>query len=140
MERTKAAFKALRERVGMSQNLLADAVGVRVLTVKRWEHPTYQWTPPEDAWAVLVEAAALQMQVVGFAVDKAVELHKEIGSNPMSIELPYWFSANSYGAAHHGEGYKYQMANANIRMAAFELEAMGYNVRIDYGGGNIDEH
>ena len=40
MERTKADFKALRERVGLSQHDVADAIMVSIKTIKRWENPS----------------------------------------------------------------------------------------------------
>ena len=45
----KAAFRSMRETSGASQALLADALGVNVRTVKRWETPG-QPEPPRDAW------------------------------------------------------------------------------------------
>ena len=51
---TKAAFRAMRETSGASQTALAEALGVNVRTVKRWETPG-QPEPPRDAWR-LVEA------------------------------------------------------------------------------------
>lgn len=43
----KAWLRATREICGMSQQEVADATGVRVLTVKRWERQGYP-EPPED--------------------------------------------------------------------------------------------
>jgi len=45
---TKAAFRAMRETCGASQAALADALGVNVRAVKRWETPG-QPEPPSDA-------------------------------------------------------------------------------------------
>jgi DNA-binding transcriptional regulator YiaG len=40
MDRTKAEFRAIRETVGMTQGMLADALGVEQRSVRRWESPT----------------------------------------------------------------------------------------------------
>ena len=52
---TKANFRAQREVCGLSQNDVADALGVRTLTVKRWERPGFP-EPPADAWEWLSRA------------------------------------------------------------------------------------
>ena len=41
MTRSKADFKALRERVGLSQQDVADAANVTRTSVKRWERPGF---------------------------------------------------------------------------------------------------
>ena len=43
----KAEFRAMREMVGMTQATLADALGVEVRSVKRWESPSAPQVPPE---------------------------------------------------------------------------------------------
>ena len=49
---TKAAFRAMREASGASQAALAEALGVNVRAVKRWETPG-QPEPPRDAWRLV---------------------------------------------------------------------------------------
>ena len=50
--RSKAEFRANRERLGATQDDFAQALNVAVRTIKRWESPDFQ-NPPEDAWAHL---------------------------------------------------------------------------------------
>lgn len=49
---SKAAFRAARERCGISQKMLADRFGNAVMTVKRWEKPG-EAEPPADVQAWL---------------------------------------------------------------------------------------
>lgn len=58
MIKTKAAFRAVRESCGLSQQDVADEAGVRVLSVKRWENPDHPSQPPDDVWAFLLHARA----------------------------------------------------------------------------------
>ena len=49
--RTKADFRALREELGLSQTDLGLALGVKTLTVKRWEKDGPEgFLVPDDAW------------------------------------------------------------------------------------------
>ena len=41
---TKADFRATRETIGLTQGDVAEACGVSLRTVKRWEHP--DWPEP----------------------------------------------------------------------------------------------
>lgn len=132
--RNEAEFKALRELVGMSQSMLADTLGVRVLSVKRWENPNYDWRPPDEAWEVLDRARAKQLEVVRFAVFKVKGLENQAGERPGTVNLTYWRSEDEYEAAHPGEGAKWQMANANSRLVCHELERLGYSVAFGFGG------
>lgn len=138
--RTKADFRACRELVGMSQNLLADLLGVSITSVKRWEHPDKEWEPPEDAWDILDDAMERQAEVVSAAVDKAHELVGAVGKEPRSFQLTYWHGADDYESAHPGEGKFWQMANANSRAMAAILIAEGYEVGFNFGGlANLDK-
>ena len=51
MIRTKADFRALREELGLSQTDLGRALGVKTLTVKRWEKDGPDgFLVPDDVW------------------------------------------------------------------------------------------
>lgn len=114
----KAEFRAMREMVGMTQATLADALGVEVRSVKRWESPSAPQVPPEEAWGVLRHAVAMQRQVVDFMLGKADE-HEDA---PVSIR--YWASQGDYDAE-RADGGDWRMANANVRAAASVLLAEG---------------
>lgn len=132
--RTKTDFRALREMVGMTQSVLAHQLGVQVISVKRWENPSTEWMPPQDAWDVLDDARERQKWVVSTAVDKALETTEQAERDPEVIDLTYWHSAEDYEQAHPGEGWGWQMANANSRLAAARLEELGYKVAFGWGG------
>lgn len=133
--RNKAEFKALRETVGMSQQLLADILDVDVRSVKRWEHPNGA-EPPQDAWDVLDEARARQVWVVEAAIDKTHELEREAGRAPEAVRITYWPNAATYEAVHPDEGFSWMMANANARLTALEFTRLKFDVAFEYP--NID--
>ena len=126
MERSKADFKALRETVGMSQQVLADALHVDKRSVQRWEAPGNAWEPPADAWEVLDDARERQR----WSVDTALEIAWEHDNVPVS--LTYWKSQEEFERAGHDGDY--QMANANARMIAAILENDGRAVSFSFGG------
>ncbi len=135
--RNKAEFRALRETVGMSQQLLADMLDVEVRSVKRWEHPNGS-EPPKDAWDVLDKARERQVWVVDAAVDKAHEIESDAGRSPNAVRITYWPNAAAYEDSHPDEGYSWMMANANARMVALELGRLKFDVRFEYPEGQTD--
>lgn len=135
--RNKAEFRALRETVGMSQQLLADMLDVEVRSVKRWEHPNGS-EPPNDAWDVLAEARERQVWVVDAAVDKAHEIESDAGRSPNAVQITYWPNAAAYENAHPDEDYSWMMANANARLIALELTRLKFDVRFKYPEGQAD--
>lgn len=133
MERTKAEFRAVREMVGMSQQELADALDVQVLSVKRWERPDIDGCePPDDAWDVLDDARKLQRQVVDFGISKVGQMAVDLKAEAEAVVLTYWRTQDAYDTAHPDEPGVYTMANANARLIADKLESFGYMVRFIY--------
>lgn len=131
MSRTKADFRALRELLGLTQQDVADAAGVNVSTAKRWEKPGY-FTPPDDVWAWLEDCERLHGEVVDAAVSAAVAR----GRGP--VQITYYRSQEQYDAAGSDDG-PYGVANANARMVASRLRALGYEVDFAYpdDAGNV---
>lgn len=126
---TKAAFRAIRETVGMTQQAFADELGVKVLSVKRWESPDKPQQAPADAWFVLNDALRIQRQVVASAVAKAEESEREVGGR-LAVTLPYWTSQEDYDLCNGPyDGGDWRMANANMRMVAFALHERGFTVK-----------
>lgn len=112
--RNYARFKELREMVGMSQTDLAREVSVAPRTVRRWETPdTYI---PDDSWETLEQARARQLEICAVAVRKILSVTAEHGAKPDTIAIPYHIHDN--------------MARANARLVAHELERRGYHIRI----------
>lgn len=128
-ERTKAEFRAIRETVGMTQGALADALGVEQRSVRRWESPTNDYTPPQDAWDVLDAALETQRRGIAAALGKVDELAHEHGSYPESVMLPYWSSQDAYDVGHYvDDGGDWRMANATSRLLAHALHERGIQV------------
>ena len=131
LNRTKADFRALRERVGLSQLALADELGVAGRTVRRWESPDWP-DPPADAWELLDEALARQDAVVEAAVDAAVDAASRTGAGSgMGVELSYFRDQAHMIEAGRDDGY-FGMANATARRVAEELRRLGFEPRFSY--------
>lgn len=131
MSRSKADFKARRETLGLTQQDVADAADVNISTVKRWEKPGY-FDPPDDVWEWLDDCDALQREVVDAAVSAAVAR----GRGP--VQITYYRSQEQYDATGSDDG-PYGVANANARMVASRLRALGYEVDFAYpdDAGNV---
>lgn len=129
MARTKAAFRATREMVGMTQAALAQELGVEVRSVKRWEHPDAPQQPPRAAWDVLDAALGDQDSIVEYTLGLMDRLRESMGRYPESFWLVYWTGPEQY-AAHHlpHDGGDWRMANANNRRVAAVLMDMGVAV------------
>lgn len=125
---TKADFRAMRERLGLTQQDVADAVGVRVLAVKRWERPGLP-EPPEDAWEHLEVMDDLMEAMVEFSVGKARELTEAVGSAP--VVLTYYRDQAQFDACGRDDG-PYGFANAVAREVGAILADEGTEVEFAY--------
>ena len=125
---TKADFRAMREECGLIQQDVADALGVRALTVKRWERPGFP-EPPDDAWAYLNSMRDRMVEMAEFAADKAVELRDETGAG--AIALTYFRDQQQYDASGRDDG-PVGFANAVARLTASYLEVEGFDVEFRY--------
>lgn len=129
MERTKAAFRAKREMVGITQTMLAKKLGVESRSVRRWENLGETNQPPRDAWDILDKAKADQDDLVGAALDSLERIHKDTGSYPSDYWLAYWTSQDQWDKYHVGPTkLDWRMANANNRRLASVLMDMGIDV------------
>lgn len=125
---TKADFRALRERLGLTQKNLADAVGVELRTVKRWEHPGWG-DIPEDVWAYIERMEDSYYQSVEIAIEKAVSLSDSTGVD--SVTLTYYRDQEQYDACGRDDG-PVGYVNAMSRDVAAELERCGITVSFRY--------
>lgn len=139
---TRAEFRALRETLGITQQALADELGVQVRSVRRWEssHPKGYYEPPQDAWDVLRRYADQQQRVVAYALEKVEEIADEMGA-PDTVEIKYWLSEPDYISwstdVDNGIIGDWRMANANARATALILQDRGYTVAFVNGAGNV---
>ena len=130
MERTKAGFKAMREGLGLIQQDVADAVGVRALAVNRWERPGWP-EPPDDAWAYLEAMAERMGWVADEAVGAALRMRDETGAGRATLT---YFRDQSMYDAHGRDRGPFGFANAAARLAAAHLDAEGFEVSFAYPG------
>jgi transcriptional regulator with XRE-family HTH domain len=129
----KANFRALRERVGMSQQDVADALGVSCRTVKRWEHEADRREPPADAVGLLTKQLDVQRQMVG-TCERVTE---EAGRMPSLVPITYYRDQSMYDEFGRDSG-PFGVANANARAVAQELEALGCAVEFRYPCEDVD--
>lgn len=132
MERTKAAFKASREQVGLKQADLAAALGVETRSVRRWESPAAEgYRAPEDAWRILEEAREAQRRQMAYALEVVRTQAGALGQAPAAVTLTYYRDQEQYDACGRDKG-PVGVANANARAVADALEREGYAVEWRY--------
>lgn len=131
IERTPADLKAARELCGLSQQALADLLGVNKRSVKRWERGDNP--APQDAWDVIDR----QLEHHDAAVEHAemlLDQMEQADNLPSEVTLTYWRDQAEYDAHGRDEGY-YGCANANARTVADVLRANGVPCSFRYFDG-----
>lgn len=129
MARTTANAKAIRELCGVTQQAMADALGVRTMTVKRWEKG--EPPIPDDALAWLMEAASEHDRGVEEAVSSVLA---SAGAGDEVCMTYYRSQEQADAAALPEKATDYRFANAVTRSAAERLKAYGYRVSFTYPG------
>lgn len=130
--RTKADFRALREELGLSQTDLARTLGVKTLTVKRWEKDGPDgFTIPDEAWDVIDERAEVHGQMVDHMVERCVSAFESHGDYPKVVTITYYRSQGDYDAFGRDRG-PFGFANAAALDTARELRHLGFTVRFEY--------
>lgn len=127
---SKAAFRAARERCGISQKMLADRFGNAVLTVKRWEKPG-EAEPPADVQAWLESMLTQHVEAVEAALDAVEEMTETQGHAPSHVDLLYYRSQAHYDTYGRDKG-DYAIVNARSREIGAILEAEGIEARFCY--------
>lgn len=131
MAKSKADFKALRERVGLSQADIATALGVNIKTVKRWEQPQFPYGAPQDAWDYLDSVLATQKQQVQYSLDVIAEQIEEFGKEPKTVTITYYRDQAMYDEYGRDDG-PYGWTNAVARATAVELDRRGIDYEFCY--------
>lgn len=127
MAKTTANFRALREMCGVTQQQAADALGVRALTVKRWEKG--YTSIPGDAMAWLM--GCVEEHDAGVAEN----LGRILAALPAGGEasMPYYRTQEQADAeAYPEQAGPHGFLNAVTRSTAERLMAMGYRVSFSY--------
>lgn len=125
---SKATFRAMRERLGLTQQDVADAVGVRVLAVKRWEHPDWGEIP-EDAWEYLEDMADRHDLIVRDTVEQMLFTAQK--THVGQVAVTYFRYQQQHNECGRDEG-PVGFVNAVARDVAAELAALGIDVAFRY--------
>ena len=132
--RNKNTFRAIRERVGITQATLARTMGVSQRSVRYWEDANSPRKAPEEAWSIIEDALRRQQHGIAFAMTKVDQLLEMLDDDePAIVSLPYWLSEDEYlresTDASLGVASDWRMANANNMALAIRLEERGIEVR-----------
>lgn len=131
-DRSKADFRALRESIGLSQTDLGRMLGVKTLTVQRWEKEGPDgYLIPDEAWDVLDERAEVHGQMVDHMVERCVTAFEAHGDYPKVVTITYYRSQEDYEAFGRDRG-PFGFANAAALDTARELRRLGFSVRFEY--------
>lgn len=124
--RGAAEFRYRRETCGIELVEMADDLGVRVDTAKRWENPKKGMPPSLRAWAY-VDSAYLGLLDAVEAVIQQAEKAAESPDGPEAVHLPY-----RRGIQTTRGGVTVARANAISRAAGIALTALGYDVVVEW--------
>lgn len=130
MTLSKAQFREIRERCGISQQMLASKAGVKVLSVKRWEKPG-EAEPPADVQAWLESMLTQHVEAVEAALDAVEEMTETQGHAPSHVDLLYYRSQAHYDTYGRDKG-DYAIVNARSREIGAILESEGIEARFRY--------
>lgn len=126
---TPATFRATRETIGLTQGDVAEACGVSLRTVKRWEHLDWQ-EPPEDARAWLLGMLERHDALVDEAVDRALAAAAEHGA-PDVVAITYYRDQSQHDACGRDDG-PYGFVNSIAREVALDLAGEGIETEFRY--------
>lgn len=131
--RTNAGFSALIELTGISRQALADALGVRDRTVRRWCIATDEgeWHAPDNAWEFLEALYEQQQAAIDAALDQLDLVRGSQGHDPDEVVLTYFRSQPEYDEHGRDEG-NFACVNATARAVADALVSEGVPVRFEY--------
>lgn len=129
MRKTKAAFKAMREKCGLAQRDIADEFDVTVDSVKKWENPRYQNDPPDEVWDWLLDAVGAMELDARELAERVIETAGGGGS----VVLDYMRTQEQLDAiqlpdADESVGYY----NARMRLVADIVQEAGVEVTFAY--------
>ncbi len=127
-----ATLHALRERVGMSQRVLAELVSVSERSVMRWESHTGDGYCPDDVLETMYDLLDKQDDDVNRAVELAQLVLSTATIRPDTVVLPYYPNQTTYIECHADSDGYYGFANATLRAIAVELERLGLEVEWKY--------
>lgn len=125
--RSEAEFRFERECAGYTVAMLADALGVRTGTVKRWENPKYAEKPSPRAWELVDSLYERLLRAVDESLDTVGSIGDETGEPPAVVEVAYRRGGKREAEPH-------EVLNAIARAVAMALHALGYEARAAWDG------
>lgn len=94
IERSKEEFLYLRQRLGLSQQWIADRLQISVVTVRRWEDPSSSYKPDDTAWQLLDEYSKWEyrtaLKAINDRITDIVNRRRNLGSFN-----DYWYGADA---------------------------------------------
>lgn len=127
---TKADFRAMRERLGLTQQNIADMAGVTVLSVKKWEKLSGNPIPLDVQYLLLSLEERFESGVDAMLADFPSAVGDR-GGDSATVEIIYFRSQEDYNKSGRDEG-PYGYVNAMSREIARSLEERGVPVRFIY--------
>ena len=118
--RSSAEFRMRRELCGIELAELADELGVRIDTAKRWENPNKGMPPSVRAWAYVDSAYAALLDAIGAAVQQVEDTADALGE-PREVHVAY-----RRGNQPARDGLTVGRSNAVARASALALTVLGY--------------
>ncbi len=124
--RSSAEFRMRRELCGIELAEIADALGVRLDTVKRFENPNKGMRPSVRAWAYVDSAYLALLDAVEAAVSQ-VEDTAETLDEPNEVHVAY-----RRGNQPTRDGLTVGRSNAVARASALALTVLGYTATAEW--------
>jgi len=118
--RSAAEFRMRRELCGIELAEIADDLGVRLDTAKRWENPNKGMPPSLRAWAYVDSAFLALLDAVEAAVSQVEETAEALGE-PREVHVAY-----RRGNQQTRDGLTVGRSNAIARASALALTVLGY--------------
>ena len=124
--RSAAEFRMRRELCGIELAELAEALGVRLDTAKRWEHPGKGMPPSVRAWAYVDSAYAALLEAVEAAIQQVEDAAETLGE-PREVHVVY-----RRGNQPTRDGLTVGRSNAVARASALALTVLGYDATAEW--------
>lgn len=137
IEKTKAAFRAVREECGLSQRNVSEEADVRELSVKKWENPDSDIKqPPDNVWAWLLACREGLYEEARRAVNETLAMHR--GDAP--VVLTYYRTQEQLDARQLAAGMDRPVGyvNAITREVARQLCDKHVDVVLAYPADDMD--
>lgn len=121
MKKTKAAFRAIREECGLTQQDIANEADVKILSVKRWENTKEDHQPPDDVWQWLL---ALRGAMYQDAREMAEQIVASLPEGARDLTLDYYRTQEELDAVQlPGADEPVGYVNARMRLVGQMLDA-----------------